>query len=224
MKKYITLAALLAAGTTFANAEEILLTLTTPAGSKLESGNSGFVWSDSSVSSPLDSWKLEFTLTDKSLETGAKYLFGTEKDAKGAAGYVLQTTNGNITFGYKDEAAEITFDSVVEANVGVSIALSFVLDVNEEGVSQESGIFTLKVGESSETYSWSASESGKVVSNTQFEGRDGGTRLWTNGGAETFSGISLTKLDHKVIPEPSAFGMLAGLGALALVASRRRRK
>ncbi|MBQ2732446.1 MAG: PEP-CTERM sorting domain-containing protein [Opitutales bacterium] len=27
-----------------------------------------------------------------------------------------------------------------------------------------------------------------------------------------------------VVPEPSAFGMLAGLGALALVASRRRRK
>ncbi|MBQ9759507.1 MAG: PEP-CTERM sorting domain-containing protein, partial [Opitutales bacterium] len=26
------------------------------------------------------------------------------------------------------------------------------------------------------------------------------------------------------IPEPSAFGMLAGLGALALVASRRRRR
>lgn len=29
---------------------------------------------------------------------------------------------------------------------------------------------------------------------------------------------------YSAVPEPSAFGMLAGLGALALVASRRRRK
>ena len=42
---------------------------------------------------------------------------------------------------------------------------------------------------------------------------------WTYGSASdlTWSGTS-------AIPEPSAFGLLAGLGALALVASRRRRK
>ena len=42
---------------------------------------------------------------------------------------------------------------------------------------------------------------------------------WSHGSASdlTWSGTS-------AIPEPSAFGLLAGLGALALVASRRRRK
>ncbi len=39
---------------------------------------------------------------------------------------------------------------------------------------------------------------------------------------ENVSSISMTKLS--MIPEPSAFGMLVGLGALALVASRRRRR
>ena len=35
---------------------------------------------------------------------------------------------------------------------------------------------------------------------------------------------SVTLKDASAVPEPSAFGLLAGLGALALVASRRRRK
>ena len=42
---------------------------------------------------------------------------------------------------------------------------------------------------------------------------------WTYGSAE-----ALTWSGTAAIPEPSAFGLLAGLGALALVASRRRRK
>ena len=58
-------------------------------------------------------------------------------------------------------------------------------------------------------------------SNTTFL-YNGNTRLWTNGGKDTFGNITLKSAS--AVPEPSAFGMLAGLGALALVASRRRRK
>ena len=40
----------------------------------------------------------------------------------------------------------------------------------------------------------------------------------------TYAGITGGSVDFSVIPEPSAFGLLAGVGALALVAARRRRR
>ena len=40
----------------------------------------------------------------------------------------------------------------------------------------------------------------------------------------TYAGITGGSVDFSVIPEPSAFGLLAGAGALALVAARRRRR
>jgi len=40
----------------------------------------------------------------------------------------------------------------------------------------------------------------------------------------TYAGITGGSVDFSVIPEPSAFGLLAGAGALVLVAARRRRR
>ena len=72
-------------------------------------------------------------------------------------------------------------------------------------------------GEQSLTLDYSAidaTQDGTFVVAVRNVGND-----WTYVGASdlTWSGTS-------AIPEPSAFGLLAGLGALALVASRRRRK
>ena len=41
---------------------------------------------------------------------------------------------------------------------------------------------------------------------------------------ESYAPVVTIKTSSPAVPEPSAFGLLAGLGALALVASRRRRK
>ena len=47
-----------------------------------------------------------------------------------------------------------------------------------------------------------------------------GAAYWTGGNVDE---TALTKYYNSAVPEPSAFGLLAGLGALALVGARRRR-
>ena len=48
-----------------------------------------------------------------------------------------------------------------------------------------------------------------------------GTTFWTNSGHEKITDITVKA---HAIPEPSTFGLLAGIGALALVGTRRRKR
>ena len=57
-----------------------------------------------------------------------------------------------------------------------------------------------------------------------FVGESGSLTVTIDGSETSGQRTPLNGLKLTFIPEPSAFGMLAGLGALALVASRRRRK
>ena len=216
MKKYITLAALLAAGTACANAET--LTLTSPTDGSLTSSNAAIGWSEAYTN--LSSWEISFTLTDTAL--GDAILFGTDRDTTGAAGYLLSTnTDGSLEVYARNisvDFSESTDAGVVTAGTPIAITFSFIANYNETTDQVVGGTFYLTAGETIE--SWEVSEGLGYTDLTN----GSVSRFWTNGGAEQFSNITVSKLDNNIVPEPSAFGMLAGLGALALVASRRRRK
>lgn len=66
------------------------LTITTPTGASLTTGNSAIDWSDS-VENLVNSWELSFTLDPSRLSN--QYLFGTTYNSAGAASYTLQITN-----------------------------------------------------------------------------------------------------------------------------------
>ena len=193
------------------------LTLTSPAGGSLSSSNAAVAWSEDY--STLTSWELSFTLTDTAL--GDAIIFGTDRDGSGAAGYILSTNvDGslevyarNIGVNYSNSTAA----GVVTAGTPVAITFSFVADENQYTNEIVGGTFTVKAGEA--TSSWAVTSGLGYTDLTN----NSVSRFWTNGGAEQFSNITVTKLDNNmVVPEPTTATL--SLLALAGLAARRRRK
>ncbi len=244
MKNLITITALIAAGAIAANAETALkpgdnfggltwnqLTLTTPAGGKLKTGNSGFNW-NGEQSNLTESWSLLFTLKRTS-DSGKKDVFSTSATRGGATGLVLtldcsdsaskkiELLNGK---GGSSLGQSITFTT------GQSVMLTFLKYDDATATSKsKAGKFVLSIYDNSETTTSQnvEFEVGKDQGDLTFlkEGGSNTSRLWTNNGAEQFSKITLAYASTtSAVPEPSAFGLLAGLGALALVGARRRRR
>ena len=184
-------------------------------------------------------WNQNYLQTDLelSLEDGVSYTIefttyssNPEKDYQ--ALFYLSSTNYSIALGnsYKDNKDVYVGD--LDSAIGDKF-VSFQGDAGGDG---------RKVIEKDRTLSGLNVSNGLTYSLTLTEGllsysiSDGTT---TKEGTFTFSATdSFSKIgfvldgaagtvgvkDVSVVPEPSAFGLLAGLGALALVASRRRRK
>ena len=226
MKNLITITALIVAGTAFANAEGNTLpepswtelTLTAPSGT-LSSGNSGFSWSSYSENSLTNSWQLSFnwTSTNDNVSTPID-LFGTNGAASsGANGIVLQwksDNGGTLQFGTKNGSSFASLTNITKPDSGTTVVLTYL----KSSDLSTSSVLKLKVADKEATVT-------APNSNTTFLGNNDNTRLWTNNGKDTYSNISLKYGDavSPAVPEPSAFGLLAGLGALALVGARRRR-
>lgn len=256
MKNYITIAALVAAGATCANAD----VTTTFSSTGTSISNVNIVCDGATVS--IDSLKKSASAT--STDYTADCLV---RNADVTAGFLAPDVNvanagqWQLTLSYSDLASDFTLSEIVIETMGF----------NGQNAWQNTGAGAAPTGETSPTTTPSNSAAGKYVKFT-VEYAVGASSNWvdlgtfsidvsggsTSAGAEnfrqttyvlpeallellddslqiristsqdytagTFAGIRSVSLIEAAIPEPSAFGLLAGLGALALVGARRRRK
>lgn len=221
MKKYITVAALLAAGTAFANAEPITQNITFD-------GSSSTIALDTAIDLTKN-WSVTFdaAVFDPTFESdtdlfvymlssgGGEWNVGPYLNSDGYTGYTQLTVNdaphyteaewggmpmmfgGSFSLSYVAENKKLSLTSSYSA-YGTTNSYFEELVVNDIEFSEGSTMSTLVTGVTSEM---------------------------VNGGSWSFPSVSVVGVAATApVPEPSAFGLLAGIGALALVASRRRRK
>ena len=243
MKNYITVAALLAAGAAFANAEVTTVTFApqnSPGTSSAQNWNVGGT-NGYYVGTTLDTndWFSAFAWGEMA---GADQIMNQNQNPLNLGTVVPYASSMPTEYG-------ITFTLTAEQTLTVSsVTFSFVGAFNggsfDNAASSVSTGSTIKLfSDDSELASTTANIEGTGLN----EGVTSGTLPEANIVELSFDPITVSAGDSisftlevtqntvntglksiafttAAVPEPSAFGLLAGLGALALVASRRRRK
>ena len=128
----------------------------------------------------------------------------------GAAAFAGIDTNGNLSTGLKSGFSGQTTLTLVS---DMSSSKEFTVYVNGAKVASYSN--------------WTAS-SNQSLTGIQFGSAFGGKRVFPNAEIGNITlwnkALSQSEVGLLIVPEPSAFGLLAGAGALVLVAARRRRR
>ncbi|MBQ8446079.1 MAG: PEP-CTERM sorting domain-containing protein [Opitutales bacterium] len=233
MKKYITIAALLAAGTSFANALELDdgVKFTTSSFST----ENAWTTTESGVSVTLLLKVDAFSALFDSATATARPVF-VSVSGSGTNIVGLEAHEGDRIVGASGVVAGGTYDNVYSMAGGDNDSIASI-DWNDV----VAAALTMSFESSASGTAWALTVLKKDGSYYDQTASNAKLR-WSNMGditkididtdvvseAYAFDGfVSSTdaySLNKSVIPEPSAFGMLAGLGAFALVASRRRRR
>ena len=247
IRQYMTTAAILAAGTMLAGAA---VEGWTDATYTLVGNNSGGISSGNGVTAGRGAFAT-ITVDEESLSTlsAADYswqiTFSVTAPNNSSFGMVYSSMGGGngsgVALAVKYDGSQYTYElrsgsngvgskPALTSGSGTTSITTTSTDVTLTWDTDEN-TFTLGVGEEEElvytglTEDWftlGTYTSGEIGAQNVGTDTKNGSVFWTNSGANSVTDITLSVA--AAIPEPSAFGLLAGLGALALVASRRRRK
>lgn len=225
MKKHITLAALLVAGSALANAANVNQTYTS------SDWDSGKLALESNFSLSETNWTISFSLAlDPSTgkgEWGTRFFYTSSNENPGSNAFFFwlgskQNNNyGYVNFrGLGSQLGDADFrlkDSAGKAIVLGKETYTFDLirdgDLMAIGVKDSSNNIIASICDNQ----WNTvAEMNATISQFTSDISVDSQASWT------MPSVTLSPIG--VIPEPSAFGLLAGLGALALVGARRRRR
>ena len=232
MKKYITIAALLAAGSALVNAEEsfdatksatITLLFNVSALESISDVNFG----DDATKKP------DFFMFGGnwgSGEAGSLGLANNGSSTSDTSGFWSSWVKGSGSGKSTDTGLGSIFTASTDWDTISAVALAYSFSTPDSGAS------TVTVAVSVKDTNGNITEYGDTKSNIVFSGVSGfsATSLTVDDTyvdsfnyltGESFTSVDAAKsVATSLVPEPSAFGLIAGVGALALVASRRRRR